>query len=84
MKTTEISMCVKCNQDNFPYYNTKDIDERNFNQEYVASEDMKMFFKGLNNLNKQQNDKYSNDPDNVDISPIVNCKYYDLNTFENH
>ena len=84
MKTTEISMCVKCNQDNFPYYNTKDIDEKNFNKEYVASEDMKMFFKGLNNLNKQQNDKYSNDPDNVDISPIVNCKYYDLNTFENH
>ena len=33
MKTYEISMCVKCNQDNFPFYNTRDTEHRNFNQE---------------------------------------------------
>ena len=49
-KDKVISMCTKCNE-NLPFHNSKDYEHRNFNQEFFASNDMKMFFKGLNDHN---------------------------------
>ena len=46
-KDKVISMCTKCNE-NLPFHNSKDYEHRNFNQEFFASNETKMFFKGLN------------------------------------
>ena len=53
-KNKEISMCTKCDE-NLPFPNTRDYDHKNFNKDFLASEDMKMFFRGLNDHNKQNN-----------------------------
>ena len=50
-KNKEISMCTKCDE-NLPFPNTRDYDHKNFNKDFLASEDMKMFFRGLKDHNK--------------------------------
>ena len=82
MKSNEISMCIICNREHLPYYDSGTDARRDFNQEYVVSEDMKLFFRGLNDLNDQQHNKTSND--DPDLSPIINCKYIDIDTFKIH
>ena len=79
-KKKEISMCTKCNE-NMPYHNSKNIDHKNFNNEFFASEDMKMFFKGLNDHNTQHHDQtdYSEDSD---ITQLLDCKYFDIESFK--
>ena len=67
MKSNEISMCIICNREHLPYYDSGTDARRDFNQEYVVSEDMKLFFRGLNDLNDQQHNKTSND--DPDLSP---------------
>ena len=79
-KKKEISMCTKCNE-NMPYHNSKYIDHKSFNNEFLASEDMKMFFKGLNDHNTQHHDQtdYSEDSD---IAQLLDCKYFDIESFK--
>ena len=64
-----------------PYHNSKYIDHKNFNSEFFASEDMKMFFKGLNDHNTQHHDQtdYSEDSD---ITQLLDCKYLDIESFK--
>ena len=79
-KDKVISMCTKCNE-NLPFHNSKDYEHRNFNQEFFASNDMKMFFKGLNDHNTQHHDQtdYSDDSD---ITQLLDCKYLDIESFK--
>ena len=79
-KKKEISMCTKCNE-NMPFHNTKDFEHRNFNNEFFASEDMKIFFKGLNDHNTQHHDQ-TDYTDDSDITQLLDCKYFDIESFK--
>ena len=83
-KDKEISMCNKCNRENFPFHNVRERDNENFNREFLASEDIKLFFKGINDFNSQSNDISNTNNDDFDITPILNCKYFDINSFKLH
>ena len=78
-KKKEISMCTRCNE-NLPFHNTKDFEHRNFNNEFFASEDMKMFFKSLNDHNTQHHDQ-TDFSDDSDITQLLDCKYFDIESF---
>ena len=79
-KKKEISMCTVCDK-NMPFHDSKNIERRNFNNEFLASEDMKMFFKGLNDHNTQHHDQtdYSDDSD---LTQLLDCKYFDIESFK--
>ena len=79
-QNTQIFMCLKCNQNNLPFYDSKERSHENYNREFIASEDIKMFFKDINDLDSQQQDKDS--IDDLDISPIINCKYVDIKSLK--
>ena len=53
----------------------------NFNNEFLASEDMKIFFKGLNDHNTQHHDQ-TDYGDDSDISQLLDCKYFDIESFK--
>ena len=72
MKKKEISMCKKCNQ-HFPFSEVRDLD-RNSDQEHSASEDMRLFFRSLNDFNQQHNPSKK---DTQESEPIIDCKYID-------
>ena len=81
----EVTMCIKCNRENFPFFDTREKEHTNFNQEFLASEDMKMFFRGLNDFNTHQNDIHNDlTEESVDLTPIIDCKYFDINSFKIH
>ena len=73
----EIFMCLKCNQNNLPFFNTKGTSQQdNFNKEFLASENIKKFFKDINDL--ENNENFNTDESNIDITPIINCKYLEI------
>ena len=80
-KDKEVSMCIKCNKENFPFSDDKCKEFETFNQECLASDTIKMFFKGINDFNNQQLNDNNKDED-FDITPIIDCKYFDLNSFK--
>ena len=82
MKSNEVPMCIICNREHLPYYDSGTDNPRDFNQEYVVSEDMKLFFRGLNDLNDQQQNNITND--DPDLTPVINCKYIDIESFKIH
>ena len=84
-KDKEISMCNTCNRENFPFHDVRERDHEIFNREFLASEDIKLFFKGINDFNNQQNNGNSDTTnDDLDITPILDCKYFDINSFKVH
>ena len=80
-KEKEVSMCVKCDE-HLPFHDLREREMKNFNQDFHASEDMKLFFKGLNDFNKQH-DMHRN-IDDIDITPLLDCKYFDIESFKVH
>ena len=78
----EVSMCRKCNNDNFPFADDLSREQETFNREVLASEDIQMFFKGINDFNNQQNNVDITDDDDFDLTPIIDCKYFDINSFK--
>ena len=40
-KAKEVSMCIKCNSENFPFFDTRESDHEYFNREFQASDDKK-------------------------------------------
>ena len=40
-----------------------------------------MYFKGINDLNNQHINGFDKNEDDFDITPIIDCKYVDLNSF---
>ena len=67
-----IFMCLKCNQSNLPFYDTKERNHENYNREFLASDDIKMFFKDINNLDSQNQFKDTSDILTYHLSLIVN------------
>ena len=41
-----------------------------------------MFFKGLNDFNNQDLNNVESNEDNLESTPIIDCKYVDLNSFD--
>ena len=83
-KDKEVSMCNKCNKENFPFFpdeKPRESESYNFNKEFLASENLKMFFKGLNDFNNQEINNAVNSDEDFDLIPIIDCKYVDLNAF---
>ena len=77
----QVSMCINCNTENLPFYlGSKSSNNESFNKELLAS-DIKMYFKGINDLNNQHIDGFDKNEDDFDIISIIDCKYVDLNLF---
>ena len=72
-KRSEIFMCIQCNKDILPFPE-KNITNNDTNN-HAISNDLKIFFNEINNLNLNHSD--SNDEE-TDISPLLNCKYIDI------
>ena len=53
-KDKEVSMCIKCNKANFPFSDDKGKEFETYNREFLASDTIRMFFKGINEFNNQQ------------------------------
>ena len=72
-------MCKNCDQ-NLPFSSviSQKYSHNTLNRELLASEDIKMLFKGINDINS--NNILSDDE--FDLTPIVDCKYLDINTFK--
>ena len=68
-------LCQKYNEENLPFYHEIhdkiDYDESN----HIPSEDIKLFFREMNNLN---NHKTTLSDDDSDFSSLLNCKYVDV------
>ena len=74
--TSEIFMCLNCNQNNLPFYDDKsNTHENHFGKEFIASETLKTFFKDMNEF---ETDMDSSNDSNIDVTPIINCKYVDI------
>ena len=78
-KEKEVSMCTNCSRENFPFHDVREMDHITFNRKFLASEDMKLFFKGLNDFNKQQNENCNNPIDNVDLTQYLTVNTLILN-----
>ena len=78
-KNKNITMCKICDTHMpFSSINTSYNKHDNLNRELLASEDIKMLFKGINELNSNN---IVNDND-IDLTPIIDCKYVDVDYFK--
>ena len=69
-------------QKSFLFYSgSKSSNNESFNKELLASDIIKMYFKGINDLNNQHINGFDKNEDDFDITPIIDCKYVDLNSF---
>ena len=76
----EISVCIKCNKENVPFFSDgKNRGSESFNKEFLASENLKMFLKGINAFNNQNLNNVGSNEDDLELTPIIDCKYVDLN-----
>ena len=76
-----IPICIKCNTENFPFYNEVKINiSETYNKELLISDNIKMYFKGINDFSNNIND-IDNHEEDFDITPIIDCKYLDINSF---
>ena len=82
MTKSRKSLCVHCNQNNLPFYDSKDRIHEYYNRELLASDDIKMFFKEINEFNNKQEHAIDNVDEDFDISPLINCKYVDINSLK--
>ena len=75
-------MCKICDQD-LPFSSNinKKLDKDNLNRELMASEDIQMLFKSINDLNS--NNIISDDSDKeFDLTPLLDCKYVNIDSFK--
>ena len=71
-----------CVTENLPFYSgSKSSNNESFNKELLVSDIIKMYFKGINDLNNQHINGFDKNDDDFDITPIIDCKYVDLNSF---
>ena len=76
-KNENLLFCIKCKEDNIPFFLNTEYEKSDLNEfQLQASDNIKTFFKGINEFNSDQVD---DEDDN--IVPL-NCKYYDLNSFK--
>ena len=75
---SEIFMCIQCNQDSLPFYHNITKKHESYNRDLLPSDDIKLFFTEMNNFSIAQSDPLNDD--DMDISPLINCKYVDINT----
>ena len=73
-------MCIKCNKENFPFYPENVRESDSFNRDFLASENIKWLFKGINDLN-DQNITNADTNEEFDLTPIIDCNYFDLESF---
>ena len=75
-------MCIKCNTENLPFYSgSKSSNNESANKKSLVSDIIKMYFKGINDLNNHHINDCDNNEEDLDITPIIDCKYVDLNSF---
>ena len=79
MKKKETSMCKKCSQ-NLPFSEIRDLG-RNIDQEHLASDDMRLFFRSLNDFNQHKNPSKK---DSQESEPMIDCKYIDIESFRTY
>ena len=76
MKKKEVSMCKNCNKQ-LPFSGIRNF-EQNIGQEHSASDDMRLFFRSLNDFNHQHS---TSKKDTHESDPVVDCKYIDTENF---
>ena len=79
----EISTYIKCKKENFPFSSDeKNRGSESFNKEFLASENLKMFFQWINDFNNQDLNNVESNEDDLELTPSIDCKYVDLNSFD--
>ena len=73
-------ICIKCNKEIFPFFSTESNNSGSYITQFLASDTIKLYFKGINEFNNNQN--LENNEDDFDLTPIINCKYLDINSFK--
>ena len=76
-------MCTPCNQENFQFCNTLDSIQEQYTNHFI-SEDLKIFFKEINDFNKTSATGFSDNEDEPDITPLLNCNYVDITSLNKH
>ena len=76
LKNDETAICLKCKTENIPFFSSPENEYQYIpnDLQIQASESIKTFFKGLSDFDVEQYDS--------DDTPLLNCKYYDLDTFK--
>ena len=69
-------MCKNCNKQ-LPFSGIRNF-EQNIGQEHSASDDMRLFFRSLNDFNHQHS---TSKKDTHESDPVVDCKYIDTENF---
>ena len=82
-KDKQVSMCIKCNKENLPFF-SKDEGSKSetFNKDFLVSDSIKTYFKGINDFNNQRINEIENSDEDIDLTPIIDCRYFDINSFE--
>ena len=82
-KDKQVSMCIKCNKENFPFFSKeKESKSESFNKDFLVSDTIKSYFKGINDFNNQRINEIENCDEEFDLTPIIDCRYFDINSFE--
>ena len=80
-KGKEIAVCIKCNE-SLPFSsNVNDNTHNIYNREMIASEEIKSLFKGINEVSNDQTENIRSNNE-FDLSPIIDCKYIDVDSFK--
>ena len=77
-----IPICIICNKENIPFYSDNNISDT-YNKEFLASDTINKLFKGINDLNNELINNMNDSEDDYDLTPIIDCKYFDLISFKN-
>ena len=78
-KDKEVSMiCIQCNKEIFPFFSTESHNSDSCNKQLLASDTIRLYFKGKDEFNNNQN--LENNEDDFDLTPIIDCKYVDINS----
>ena len=55
------TICLKCNKEIFPFFSTESNKSDSFNKQFLASDTIKLYFKGINEFNNNQNIENNDD-----------------------
>ena len=78
----QVSMCIKCNTENLPFYSgSKSSNFESANKDSLVSDIIRKYFKGIIDLNNHHINDCDNNEEDLDITPIIDCKNVDLNSF---
>ena len=63
---------IYINKEIFPFFSTESHNSDSYNKQLLASDTIRLYFKGKDEFNNNQN--LENNEDDFDLTPIIDCK----------